>query len=219
MKRTQLENLIEGGESLTVEFKQRFSDYEKIAKEIIAFANTNGGFIIFGVNDNGKISGVESEKETVELIRHTIENYCEPAVKYEISYVELKHKEIVVLNILESALKPHRIKDYKDKLELNEAQVFIRVRDKSVPAGKEMIKILQNRTLESNLKNYTIGKNERIVFDYLKNNDFITAKELSRIANLSYRRASRTMINLVRADILAIHTKDNGENYFSIKNF
>ena len=65
MNRKQLINLIENGENLNVEFKQRFSDYEKISKEIIAFANTNGGYIIFGIDDNGKTYGVESEKEIV----------------------------------------------------------------------------------------------------------------------------------------------------------
>jgi predicted HTH transcriptional regulator len=214
--RNQLADLIAEGENLKVEFKQRFSDYEKIAKEIIAFANTGGGNIIFGVDDNGKIRGVESEKETVELINYTLDNYCEPSVQHRIYYIELEHKEIVVLSINESEKKPHRIKDYKKKLDLNDAQVFIRVRDKSVPASKEMIKILQNRTNDSRLKNYIIGKNEKAVFDFLKSNDFITSKELSKIANLSSRRASRTLINLVRADILSIHTKENGENFFSI---
>ena len=68
MNYKQLLKLIEEGENLRIEFKQIFSNHEKIAKEIIAFANTEGGTIIFGVNDNGKILGVESEKEIAELV-------------------------------------------------------------------------------------------------------------------------------------------------------
>ncbi len=215
MNRRQLINLIENGENLNVEFKQRFSDYEKISKEIIAFANTNGGYIIFGIDDNGKTYGVESEKETVELVKETINNYCEPKLDFGIYYIELDHKEIVVLEIPESKNKPHRIQDYKNHLDLNEAQVYIRVNDKSLPASKEMIKLLQTASNEQKLKKYTIGKNEKIVFEFLNNNDFITSKELSNLANISSRRASRTLINLVRANILAIHTKDNGEDYYS----
>ena len=215
MNRRQLINLIENGENLNVEFKQRFSDYEKISKEIIAFANTNGGYIIFGIDDNGKTYGVESEKEIVELVKETINNYCEPKIDYDISYIELEHKEIVVLEIPESNYKPHRIQDYKNQLDLNNAQVFIRVNDKSVPASKEMIKLLQTASNEQKLSKYSIGKNEKLVFEFLKNNDFITSKELSKLANISSRRASRTLINLVRANILAIHTKDNGEDYYS----
>ena len=75
MNRKQLLKLIEEGENLKVEFKQRFSEHEKIAKEIIAFANTSGGVIIFGINDNGKIYGVQSEKEVTELLKETITNY------------------------------------------------------------------------------------------------------------------------------------------------
>ena len=78
-----------------------------------------------------------------------------------------------------------------------------------------MIKLLQTRSSDAKLKNYSIGKNEKIVFDYLKVNDFINSKELSRLANISSRRASRTLLNMVRANILAIHTKDNGEDYYS----
>jgi predicted HTH transcriptional regulator len=215
MNRRQLINFIENGENLNVEFKQRFSDHEKISKEIIAFANTVGGYIIFGINDNGKTYGVESEKEIVELVKETINNYCEPKLDYRISYIELDHKEIVVLEIPESKNKPHRIQDYKNQLDLNNAQVYIRVNDKSVPASKEMIKLLQTASNEQKLKKYTIGKNEKIVFELLKTNDFITSKELSKLANISSRRASRTLINLVRANILAIHTKDNGEDYYS----
>jgi len=215
MDRKQLINLIEDGENINVEFKQRFSDHKKIAKEIIAFANTKGGVLFFGINDNGKTYGVESEKELAELIGETLEEFCEPSIKNRISYIEFDQKEIVVLEIFESYRKPHRIQDYKSKLDLNEAQVYIRVHDKSVPASKEMIKLMQTKTNENLLKNYTIGKNEKIVFEYLNSNDFITSKTLSNLANLSSRRASRTLINLVRAKILAIHTKENGEDYFS----
>lgn len=215
MDRKQLLKLIEEGENLNVEFKQRFSDHEKIAKEIIAFANTNGGKIIFGINDNGKVNGVESEKEIAELINETNQNYCEPQINIILSFIEIKNKEIVVAQIPESNNKPHRIQDYKSQFYLSEAQVYIRVNDKSIPASKEMIKLLQTRTSERKLEKYSIGKNEKLVFEYLSKNDFITSKEFSKLANLSSRRASRTLINLVRANILAIHTKDNGEEYFS----
>jgi predicted HTH transcriptional regulator len=210
----QLIKLIEEGEGIKTEFKQRFSEYEKIAKEIIAFANTRGGFVIFGISDNGKIYGVESEKGEAELIKKTVEEFCEPIPNYELHFIELYGKEIVVLEINESENKPHRLQDYKTKLELNNAQVFIRVNDKSVPASKEMIKLMQTGTQRLKLKNYSIGKNEKMVFEYLKENELITAKQLTKLVNISSRRASRTLINLVRANLLSIHTKDNGENYY-----
>lgn len=215
MTRRKLLELIEGGENLFVEFKRKFTTHEKIAKEIIALANTRGGYLIVGVDDNKKIVGVESEKEETELFKQTVERFCEPQPGYEISYFELDNKELVIFHIPESQNKPHRMQDYLPELDIKSAQVYIRVNDKSVLASKEMIKILQTKISEKPLINYEVGKNEKIVFEYLESHDTITVKELKEIANISGRRASRTLIKLVRANLLMIHTKDNGEDYFS----
>ena len=215
MKRKTVFEMIEGGESLTVEFKQRFSGYDKIAKELIAFANTRGGFLFLGVDDDKSIYGLEGEKADAELIKETCEKYCEPPLKYELINFEVDRKDILIVKVFESENKPHRIQDYLPELNLNTAEVYVRVSDKSVPAGKEMIKILQAQTRGSGLTNYSISKDEKIVFDYLEKHESITASDLSKFGNLSYRRASRTLIKLVRANMLYIHQKDNGENFFT----
>lgn len=215
MNRKKVLEMIELGEGLTVEFKQRFSSYEKFAKEMIAFANTSGGFILLGVDDDKSIYGIESEKSDLELIKTTAEKFCEPPVDYKIELFEFKKKEILVIEIAESTIKPHRIQDFKSILDLNSAIVYVRVNDKSVLAGKEMIKLMQTKTSGKSLTNYEVGKNERIVFEYLDKNEIISVKELSKLANISERRASRTLIKLVRANLLLIHVKDSGENYFS----
>lgn len=215
MTNKQLIRLIDGGENLRVEFKQRFSEHDKIAKEIIAFANTKGGTLIFGVNDDKSICGIQSEKSIVELVMQTVQEHCTPEPIIKFDFFDINGFELVAVDVSESDNKPVRIQDYKKKLDLNTAQVYVRVNDKSVPASKEMIKILQNRITKTELKNYNIGKNEKIVFELLEKNETLTVKELMEKANISKRRASRTLINLVRAEILLIHTKDNGEDYFS----
>lgn len=215
MTRRKLLQLIEEGENLHVEFKQRFSTHEKIAKEMIAFANTKGGVIVFGVDDDKSIYGVQSEKSEATLVLETAERYCEPPINLIISYFDIENRELVVAEIEESQTKPHRIQDFEKKFDINEASVYVRVQDKSVLASKEMIKVLQNQIENKELKNYVVGKNEKIVFTYLENNETINVRELSRLANISNRRASRTLINLVRANLLIIHTKDNGEDYFT----
>jgi len=217
MNRKKVLELIEEGESVHVEFKQRFSTYEKIAKELIAFANTDGGYLLLGIDDNKSIYGIESEKSDYELIKETAEKYCEPPIEFKTYLFEIENKEIMVVQIEESKRKPHRIQDYKKHLDINTAQVYLRVNDKSVLASKEMIKILQTQSSEKSLINYAIGTNEKIVFDYLDKHERITVKELSQIANISERRASRTLIKLIRANILFIHVKDNGESYFTYR--
>lgn len=215
MTRRKLLELIEYGESLNVEFKRKFTTHEKIAKEVIALANTRGGYIIVGVDDDKSICGVESEKEETELFKQTVSHYCVPEVNYTVDYFELENKEVVVFTIPESDFKPHRIQDYLPEIDLRTAHVYIRVNDKSVLASKEMIKILQSEITKKPLINYEVGKNEKIVFEYLDKHETITVKELKEAANISLRRASRTLIKLVRANLLMIHTKENGEDFFT----
>ncbi len=207
--------LIEKGENQNIEFKQRFSSFHKIAKEFIAFANTNGGIVLFGIDDDGSVHGVESEKGEAELIKEAAEQYCQPPVKYNIDFVPLYGKEIVVVTIAESEFKPHRIQDYKNEIDINSADIYVRVNDKSIPASKEMIKILQAAYTNKKLINYSIGKTEEKVFELLADHENTTVSELAQSANISNRRASRTLIKMVRANLLIIHTKDNGESYFT----
>lgn len=215
MKSRDLQDLIEEGENLTCEFKRKFSTAEKIAREIIAFANTKGGYLIIGVDDDKKIIGVESEKTESELVLNAAANYCEPPLEIEIDYVEVKGKEVVVAKIFESKNKPHRVQDYLSELDVNKSIVTIRVNDKSVQASKEMIRIMKSRASEMSLKKYSIGSIEKAVFEYLDKNERISVKELSNYNNISERRASRTLVKLVRANLLFLHTKDNGEEYFT----
>jgi len=215
MRRKELLELIEEGENLHCEFKRKFSSPEKIAKSMMAFANTKGGYIIFGVDDDKKIVGVESEKSEAELIKDAATTFCEPPVDYQLNYIDVEGKEIVVAEVPESYYKPHRLQDYLKNFDINKAVVMIRVNDKSIQASKEMVRIMKADADNLSLKKYSIGPDEKRVFDYLSGNETISVKELSELVNISERRASRTLVKLVRAKMLMIHTKDNGEEFFT----
>jgi predicted HTH transcriptional regulator len=215
MKRRDVLELIEEGENLHCEFKRKFSSPEKIAREMIAFANTKGGYIIFGVDDNKEVVGVESEKEVAELIKDAALNYCEPPLEHYISYVEVYDKEVVIAEIPESDNKPHRLQDYQSDLDINKAVVTIRVNDKSISASKEMIRIMRAHSNGMKMKKYSIGPLEKAVFSFLSKNETISVKEFGKLVNISERRASRTLVKLVRVNLLMIHTKDNGEEFFT----
>jgi len=210
-----VKRIIDEGEGFEVEFKRKVSTPEKIARALVAFANTKGGYILFGIDDDREVVGVESEKSETELVKDAAENYCEPPVKYSIEYFNLKEKEIVVVIIPESGNKPHRLQDYLGELDINSSVVIIRVNDKSMQASKEMVRIIRSQSGKKELKKYFIGTVEKTVFEYLAKREKISVKELSSLVNISERRASRTLVKMVRANLLMIHTKDNGEEFFT----
>ncbi|MFZ1080988.1 MAG: ATP-binding protein [Candidatus Kryptoniota bacterium] len=210
----ELKALISEGENFKIEFKRQFSSVEKIAKELIAFANTKGGMILFGVDDDGTIYGVESEKSETDLIYEAAHDFCEPPVEPIVQVIELNRKDIVVAIVEESRTKPHRLQDYKDMVSRN-AKVYIRVNDKSVIASREVVKILESESPDSEPLSIIIGDNERRLFKYLEDNQRVTVKEFAKLVNISERRAGRILVNLVRAGVTRIHTEEKFEYFTS----
>lgn len=206
----ELYKIIEDGENSTIEFKRKFSSPEKIAKEMIAFANTKGGKILFGVDDDKTIVGVESEKGELESIKTAAKFYCEPEIEFETEILSLKKSDIVVINVPESKTKPHRLINNNNE---KEQRVYVRYKDKSILASKETINILKHSNKDSTPLQISIGENEKALLDYLTENEKITVKGFKKLVNISERRASRTIVNLVRAEILRHHRENNIEFY------
>ena len=95
MQVKEINELIAGGESSLVEFKRKISKPEKIAKEIVAFANTKGGHLIIGVDDNGAIYGIDSEKYEFEAINYCCEQLIDPPITPILQVMNLKGKYLV----------------------------------------------------------------------------------------------------------------------------
>jgi len=209
----ELYKLIEDGENSTVEFKRKFSSPEKIAKEMIAFANSKGGIILFGVDDDRKIVGVESEKGEMELIDTAARFFCEPEIVYEYEIVSIKNSDVVVVHIPESTNKPHKLlNDGEDE----ETKVYIRYNDTSVLASRETINILKGSNVRSHPVKINFGEIEKSLMKYLEANERITVKGFKKLANISERRASRILVTLVRAQIIRHHRIDNNEFFTMI---
>lgn len=208
--------IISEGEGSRVEFKRKFTTFEKIARELIAFANSTGGLIFFGIDDNGEIIGVQSEKETIELIQKTAYEYCEPKIKINTYVLELKGKDVVVGEVLESENKPHRLQDFQPNLNYRTAKVFIRIKSKSVQASREMIKLLHTTHINNLHSQFSLGKKEKALFEYLEKNERITTREFCRIVNISERRAQRMLVKMVRMGVIFLHQEENGKIYFTL---
>lgn len=102
--------LIAEGEHQQQDFKFEISDARKIAKTLSAFANTDGGKLLIGVKDNGKIAGVRSDEEQY-MIEAAAELYCSPEVNYIMQTYLVEGRSVLVVQIEESDRKPVYAKD------------------------------------------------------------------------------------------------------------
>ena len=217
IRRHELYELIDSGEGSDVEFKRQFSSPEKIAREIIAFANTRGGYILFGVDDDGSVVGVRSEKSELEEIEHAAQFMIEPPAEIVTENVHAgRGLDIVIVRVPESFNKPHQLVEYDAsgrRAKEQHAAGFVRYDDKSVLASKEMMQVMRGaRPDEAPLK-LSIGYNERALFDYLERYGRITLDEFADLVNISRRRASKILVALVRAGTILIHAFEKSEFY------
>lgn len=212
MNYRDVDAFIEEGEGFEIEFKRKVSRPEKIARTLMAFANTRGGTVLFGVDDDRTVVGVNSEKEEVEMIRLAGTMYVDPPLDPVIDIVPYKGMDVIVVTIDESDRKPHEL--VRDESHEGETRVYIRVNDKTIAASKEVVRILRAERPDAPPLRIAIGENERRLLEYLDREERITVREFSKMVNISDRRASRALIQLVRAGMLRVHTHEK-EDYFT----
>jgi predicted HTH transcriptional regulator len=213
MTNKEFQLLLEEGEGFQLEFKRKVTSPEKIARALVGFANTKGGTILFGIDDDKSVVGVESEKTEVEMIQTAGRVYCDPPIEPEIEIISHRGKDIIIATVEESDQKPHSLIADDDGSGDPDTKVLIRVKDKTVVASKEVVKILRSESPDAPPLRISIGDTERSVLDYLDSNERITVKQFGKLVNISDRRASRVLIQLVRAGVLRIHTHEKEDFY------
>ena len=109
--RTELIRLIRGGEDTYLELKVKLSNSERIAQGIVALANTSGGVIVFGVNDQLRVEGVDYP-ETVqeELVRICREEITPPIIPL-LDCISFDNGRRVVVLEIEGKRRPYRTRD------------------------------------------------------------------------------------------------------------
>ncbi|MCP5051632.1 MAG: transcriptional regulator [bacterium] len=108
MNETELKGLIKAGENSYTEFKEILSDKNKILKEIVGFANTDGGRLIFGVTDTGEISGIGEIDQTMRIIDDLAFQRCEPPITVIQETLQIDDKTILIVNIPKGTQRPYR---------------------------------------------------------------------------------------------------------------
>lgn len=102
------------GESKTVEFKEALPEKSiKYMKTVVAFANGNGGKLIFGINDDShEVVGIDDASifKTMDAIVNAISDSCEPMIIPDISLQEVNGKAIIVVEIFSGRQRPYYIK-------------------------------------------------------------------------------------------------------------
>ncbi len=187
--------MIREGEHQTQDFKYCISDSKKIAKSLVAFANTDGGRLLIGVKDNGNIAGVRSDEEY-----YMIESAAKIYSKHEIRFTTRQHweegKVVLEINVESSPDKPHFARDESGKW-----LAYFRKDDENKLANKIMIEAWRKqKSPKGILINYSTA--EKFLLDFLDRNETISQSAFSRKAGITYKKAEQIISDFIVLGIL-----------------
>ena len=207
-----LSRLVSAGEGLKLEFKAKTIYPDKIVKELIAFANTKGGTLLIGVNDDGHISGVKYPEEDSLLILKALAKYCRPRIKTKYEYIRLSDKKwVVVFDVWESNRKPVKFQETK-----RNQITFIRHNDKSLQASREGEGILKLR-FGQNPISFHYGEIENKLLKVLAKNKQATFSELQKSMSIPEAILSAKLIHLVAVNVIGWSPREPHDIFTSME--
>ncbi len=195
----ELQSIVMLGEGLQVEFKHKLPEWPKLMRELVAFANTQGGTVFIGVDDDGSIPGLKDPREIEEAIQLQLNDWVRPAMEWHLDVVALSRKRAVVCIVVpRSKTKPHfALEDPTDTV----GHALLRIADSSVRASREAVELLRYEGRERDMK-VEYGEKERILMQHLATAKSITVQEYASLAQIPKAAASRTLVHLVKSSLL-----------------
>jgi len=189
-KSNHITSLIQQGEHQKLDFKFEISDSVKIARTLVAFANTDGGTLLVGVKDNGVIAGIRSEEEKY-MVETAARMYTRPPVRYFTTEWVIEGKTVLEVVIPKGDRAPYLTLEPDGKW-----LAYVRVNDQNLLANRVLLKVWEKQAAgEEVVVQYT--EKEKQFLGYLEEKGTITLLELCQLTGLSRSQAEDMLVDFI----------------------
>ncbi|NLR91037.1 AlbA family DNA-binding domain-containing protein [Flammeovirga agarivorans] len=193
-----LKQLVNQGEGFKIEFKKKAADPLKIMKEVVAFANKYGGYLIVGVADDGRIDGFTDVDGELFVLEKAIKSRLSVKIDYTVYKVQVSAmRQVLVIEIPPSTKQPvFLLYNLKRRI----GKPYIRVEDKSVQMSKVIRRLLKERS-KSEEHVVSFGEIERKVLQLIDQKGYVTVDELVKL-DMDESEVVEAIIHMCLANIL-----------------
>ncbi|MDP2238208.1 MAG: ATP-binding protein [Bacteroidales bacterium] len=196
-----IHKLIAQGEHQQLDFKFEISDSRKIARSLVAFANTDGGRLLVGVKDNGAIAGVRSEEEYY-MVEAAAQLYCKPEVSFQTKEWEVEGKLILEVIVPKSKKGKH-----KAPLKGDDYKIFIRVKDKNLLANSILLQVWKRQESKVPVK-VSFTNTEMLLLEYLSEYESISEAKFMELASIKKKKADQLLVDFILLGIIDIRMSE-----------
>ena len=201
-------NLIDQGEHQKLDFKFAVIDSRKIARTLVAFSNSEGGRLLIGVKDNGKIAGIKSEEE-YHMLEGAAKLYCKPEIKMDFKSWLIEGKTILEVEVSEGKQKPYYMLEENGKW-----MAWFRQDDENHLANPVLLQVWKNQNKEKGVL-LKFSKKEEFLLTYLTEIEEISLDEFCKIAAINRRKAGNIISKLISLGMIDFKFRDGEFVYFA----
>jgi len=201
--------LIAEGEHQQLDFKFEISDARKIARTLSAFSNTDGGRLLIGVKDNGRITGIRSDEEYY-MVESAASLYCKPEVLFETRHHQVEGKSVLEIYIPPVDRKPVYARDQE-----NRWMAYLRVADENILANIIQLEVWkEEHKKRGKLLEFT--RSEELLLRYLGQGPGATLTRIQRDTGFRRKELVSLLTKLVRFDVVEMQFRE-GQTQFLLK--
>ncbi|MES2555685.1 MAG: ATP-binding protein [Bacteroidota bacterium] len=204
-----LKSIIQQGEHQQLDFKFRIDDSKKIARTLSAFANTDGGRLLIGVKDNGKITGIDPSEE-IHMIDAAADMYCKPKLSFESRVWQEDMRLVLEITVQPAAEKPVSSPDEEGKW-----RVYVRRKDHTLHANKILLNVWKQEKRPS-AKPEKFGAEETHLLTLIAENEPVTLSKLYRESNLPKNRIDHLMVLFICWKLIDMEISEQGTFYTTV---
>jgi predicted HTH transcriptional regulator len=202
---SELLGYISEGEGLHQDFKFRIDDQAKIARTLVAFANSSGGRLLIGVKDNGKIVGCDPQEEFY-MIEGAAEMFCQPSLDIRSHIWQEKHHYVLEVKV-EKSEKRHKAKDEEGKW-----RAYYRIDDHSLK-GNSVLDQLWKLERSDKRKPKKFSDEEIGVIRLIRENQPISISSLNKLTQLGFGPLTDLLASLVHWKVIDLQVSQKGMRY------
>ena len=199
--------MIAEGEHQRQDFKYCINDSRKIARSMVAFANTEGGRLLLGIRDNGSVAGVRSDEEYY-MAEAAAKLYSKPPVNFQTHQWLIEGKTVLEIEIQKSKEMPHFAQNEEGKW-----MVYIRKDDQNIVAPGILLKVWEQQKSNNGVFIKFSDEEKRLLM-LLTSDQHLSLNQFTRKSKLPRRKGEKILVNLIVIGSVGMEINDIGIRFF-----
>ena len=199
--------MIAEGEHQRQDFKYCINDSRKIARSMVAFANTDGGRLLLGIRDNGSVAGIQSDEEYY-MAEAAAKLYSKPPINFQTVQWQIDGKSVLEINVPKKDDIPYLAQNEEGKW-----LVYIRKDDQNIVAPAILLKVWEQQKSPLGVHIRFSDEEKRLLL-LIALNQNLSLNQFSRQAKLPRWKAERILVKFIVIGVVGMKISVTGTYFF-----